>query len=194
MRACLRTVSMFAALSVTGTALPSQADVTGQGDALSRIIGHFGKTLVLPTKERVVFYVRQDEIWHISRDGRIIERGEVEVQPRPDWRLELHWFNGDLDVLDATNADEIIFLNETPLILTQLQHLQGEPVSHAVGPLPEGAQLLAGGLVVARSGEVIGDWEVRTTGIGLYLTNQPLVVVKPEDLIAALPATQAKED
>ncbi|WP_298937694.1 hypothetical protein [uncultured Ruegeria sp.] len=173
---------------------PLRAEEAGQGDALSRLVAHFGEVVVLPSTQRVVFYPTQGEVWGLSIDDRIIERGHVEVEPRPDWRLDLYWRNGVLDVLDASNVNNIQFTDETPLIIDQLNQIAGKRLALDIPPLLEGTQLLEGGIVLDGADNEIGDWEVRTTGIGFYPPDGPRVDFRIADLIAALPETKAENN
>ncbi len=171
-----------------------RAEEAGQGDALSRLVAHFGKVVVLPNQHRVVFYAPQNEVWGLSRDNRIIERGDVEVHPRPDWRLDLYWRNGVLDVLDASNTNDIQLTDETPLIIDQLNRIVGKRLAQDIPPLLESTQLLEGGIVLDRADNEIGDWEVRTTGIGFYPPDGPRVDFRIADIIAALPEPNAENN
>ncbi len=157
-----------------------------QGDALNRFVKHFGKVVILPNNQRVVFYAAMNEVWGLSKDNRITERGYVETEPRPDWRLDLHWRNGVVDTLDTSNAEDLRLVDETPPIINQLEQFVGKRLPWAVGPLSEGAQFLQGGVVLDGADEVIGEWEVRTNGIiGFYPPKRPRVDLDPSDLIDA---------
>jgi len=167
-----------------------RAEHAGQGDVLSRLVAHFGKVVILPSTQRVVFYVPQNEVWGLSKDNRIVERGDVHAQPGPDWRLELYWRNGLLDVLDPSNANDLEFVDETPPIVRQLEQITGKRLARAVGSLQAGTQLLEGGVVLNGSGEAIGEWEVRTTGVGFYPPDGLRRDLDPAEIIAALSDAQ----
>ncbi|EEE35335.1 hypothetical protein RKLH11_4011 [Rhodobacteraceae bacterium KLH11] len=179
-----------------GTCLgsPLRAEEAGQGDTLSRLVAHFGKVVVLPSSQRVVFYAPQNEVWGLSKDNSIRERGDVEVQTGPDWRLELRWRFGVLDVLDSSNASDLKFIDETPLIIDQLNQITGKRLTQDIPPLLEGTQLLEGGIVLDGADNEIGGWEVRTTGIGFYPPDGPRVDFRIADVIAALPKTNAENN
>lgn len=184
MRMSLRYPALVAALisACLGSALSAE-----QGDALNRIAHHFGKVMVLPNSQRVVFYAPMNEVWGLSKDNQIKERGYVEVvESRPDWQLDLHWRNGGVDTLDASNADEIRLIDETPPIIGQLEQFVGKRLPWAVGPLSEGTQFLKSGIVLDGKDELIGEWDIRTSGIGFHQTNGPRIDLDPADLVEAL--------
>ncbi|EEE35116.1 hypothetical protein RKLH11_4288 [Rhodobacteraceae bacterium KLH11] len=176
----LATVLVFACF---GTTL--SAEQATQEDDLSRIVGHFGKVMKLPTEERVVLYAPLDEVWRVFEDGRITERGSVQTKPRPDWRLELHWRSGDIDVLDASNADQLVFLDQTPPFIPRLEQIIGNRLVGPVGSLPEGAQLAEGGTVFAgaNAGEVIGHWQILPPGVEVFALDGAYSYIVLTDLI-----------
>ncbi len=168
------------------------AEEATQEDSLSRLVAHFGKVMKLPTGQRVVFYTPLDEVWYISEDSQTFERGTVRTDPPPAWKLELHWQDGDIDAFDASNIDQITLLDETPVILTQLEQIRGERLAEAVGELPAGAQLLEGGAVLDGEDKVIGDWEIILPGIVARPLNGSYTFYDLTDLVAALP-TEKKD-
>ena len=172
----------FAALVALALAAPAIADP-------AKFRAHAGKVMELADGSRYVIYPPLEQVWQVSPAGNV--QDIAEMQPGSDSTVTLNWHYSEAEEIDLAAIDGVMFLDETPPIIAQLEQIVGARLRRPVGPLPLGTQLRSGGRVHVGNDRIpIGDWhilgdKVRFTAWTQDSPSEP-VAIDPTDLIAAL--------